>query len=155
MFRFEGDIFTAADPTYVFIRYMAINYHLAELVQKIFNADVSARKQNLIRARGHYERFLKLLDAYDVLGKADAKLFEVYTEDKDNFSTASTKDAAARRDTKIARFREEKQLKQKLEVRCHYHIQQVSRLKHATPVSATESQARRTGRTSGTGSTSD
>ena len=101
---------------------MAINYHLAELVQKIFNTDISARKQNLLRARRHYEQFLKLLDAYDVLGKADAKLFEVYTEDKDNFSTASTKDAAARRDAKISRFREEKQLKQKLEVRIRISV---------------------------------
>jgi hypothetical protein len=96
---------------------MAINFHLAELVQKTFTTDVSVRKQNLLRARGYYERFLKLLDSYDLLGKADAKLFEAYSEDKDNFSTASTRDAAARRDAKITRFREEKELKKKLEVR--------------------------------------
>ena len=95
---------------------MAINYHLAELVQKIFNTDVALRKENLLRARGHYEQFLKLLDSYDILGRADAKLLEAYTEDKNNFSTASTRDAAARRDAKIARFREEKELKRKLEV---------------------------------------
>jgi immunoglobulin-binding protein 1 len=100
---------------------MAINYQLAELVQKIFNTDVATRKQNLLKARGHYERFLKLLDAYDVLGKADAKLFEAYSEDKDNFSTANTRDAAQKRDAKITRFREEKELKRKLEVRiAHY-----------------------------------
>jgi hypothetical protein len=98
---------------------MAINYHLAELVQKIFNTDVAARKQNLLRARGHYERFLKLLDSYDVLAKADAKLFETYAEDKNNFSIANTRDAAAKRDAKISRFREEKELKRKLEVRVH------------------------------------
>ena len=97
---------------------MSINYHLAELVQKIFSTDVSIRKQNLLRARGHYERFLKLLDSYDLLGKANAKLFEAYTEDKSNFSTANTRDAAARRDAKISRFREEKELKRKLEVCC-------------------------------------
>ncbi|KAF1943057.1 type 2A phosphatase-associated protein 42 [Clathrospora elynae] len=97
------------------LQYMAINYHLAESVQKIFSTDVATRKQNLLRARGHYERFMKLLDAYDVLSKADAKLFETYTEDKNNFSTASTRDAAARRDAKITRFREEKELKRKLE----------------------------------------
>ncbi|CAN9213971.1 unnamed protein product [Alternaria alternata] len=97
------------------LQYMAINYHLAELIQKIFNTDISFRKQNLLRARGHYERFLKLLDSYDVLGKADAKLFEAYTEDKGNFSTANMRDAAARRDAKISRFREEKELKRKLE----------------------------------------
>jgi hypothetical protein len=103
-------------------RYMAINYHMAELIQKIFNTDISFRKQNLLRARGHYERFLKLLDSYDVLGKADAKLFEAYTEDKGNFSTANTRDPAARRDAKISRFREEKELKRKLEVRCHANV---------------------------------
>lgn len=98
-------------------RYLAINYHLAELVQKISNTDVSLRKSNLLRARGYYERFLKLLDSYDMLGKADTKLLEAYNEDKNNFSTANTRDAAARRDVKIARFKEEKELKRKLEVK--------------------------------------
>lgn len=94
---------------------MAITYHLAELVQKI-TSDVATRKTNLLRARGFYERFLKLLDSYDILGKSDAKLFETYLEDRNGFSTASTRDAAARREAKIARFREEKELKRKLEV---------------------------------------
>jgi hypothetical protein len=58
-----------------------------------------------------------LLDSYDILNASDVKLFETYTEDKANFSTANTRDAAARRDAKIARFREEKELKRKLEVR--------------------------------------
>ncbi|CAO2654741.1 Nn.00g114740.m01.CDS01 [Neocucurbitaria sp. VM-36] len=105
------------------LQYMSINFHLAELVQKIFNTDISIRKSNLLRARGHYERFLKLLDSYDLLGRADAKLFEAYSADKDNFSTASTRDAAARRDAKITRFREEKELKKKLE-----YLQQNPRL---------------------------
>lgn len=96
---------------------MSINYHLAELIQKIFNTDVSAREANLLQARIHYERFLKLLDSYDLLEKANAKLLEEYNEDKNNFSTVSTRDAALRRDVKIARFRQEKELKQKLEVR--------------------------------------
>ncbi|PSN62208.1 TAP42-domain-containing protein [Corynespora cassiicola Philippines] len=42
-------------------------------------------------------------------------MYETYKEDKNGFSTASTKDAAARREAKIARFREEKELKRKLE----------------------------------------
>lgn len=95
---------------------MAINYHLAELIQKVFTPEVSSRKEHLIQARARYERFLKLLDSYDMLSKGDAKLFESYNEDKQNFSTVSTKDATARRDVKIARFREEKELKRKLEV---------------------------------------
>lgn len=93
---------------------MAINYHLAELVLRITGGD---RKAYLTRARGYYEQFLKLLDSYDLLSKSDAKLLEQYKENKDQFSTASTKDAAARRDAKISRFREEKELKRKLEVR--------------------------------------
>ncbi|KAF2873407.1 type 2A phosphatase-associated protein 42 [Massariosphaeria phaeospora] len=95
------------------LQYMASSYHLAELVQKI-TSDVAARKLNLLTARGHYERFLKLLDSYDVLEKPDATLFEAYIEDRNAFSTASTRDAAARRDAKIARFRQEKELKKKL-----------------------------------------
>ncbi|KAJ4296912.1 Type 2A phosphatase-associated protein 42 [Kalmusia sp. IMI 367209] len=97
------------------IQYMSISYHVADLIQKLRNREVSERKACLLRARTYYERFVKLLDAYDVLGKSDAKLWESYLEDKANFSTASTRDAAARRDAKIARFREEKELKRKLE----------------------------------------
>jgi hypothetical protein len=95
---------------------MSISYHLAELIQKVFTPEVSARKEHLVQARARYERFLKLLDSYDMLSKGDAKLLESYNEDKQNFSTVSTKDAAARRDVKIARFREEKELKRKIEV---------------------------------------
>lgn len=94
---------------------MAIPFHLAELVQKI-TGDVNARKERLLTAMGFYEKFLKLLDQYDVLSKSDARLFETYIEDRKNFSTASSKDAAARREAKISRFREEKELKRKLEV---------------------------------------
>lgn len=96
---------------------MSINYHLAELIQKVFTPEVSARREQILQSRARYELFLKLLDSYDMLSKGDAKLFESYSEDKQNFSTVSTKDAAARRDVKIARFREEKGLKEKLQVR--------------------------------------
>lgn len=96
-------------------RYMSLPFHLAELVQKI-QGDITARKENLRQAQGLYEKFLKLLDSYDALAKSDARLFEAYLEDRTGFSTTSTNDAAARRDAKIKRFREEKELKKKLEV---------------------------------------
>ena len=96
------------------IQYMVISYHLAELIQRLNSSD---RKANLDRARLQYEKFLKLLDSYDILSKADVRLFEQYTENRNRFSTASTTDAAARRETKISRFRTEKELKQQLEVR--------------------------------------
>lgn len=95
------------------LQYMLIHFHLAELVLKITGGD---RNSNLARARAHYEQFLKLLDSYDVLPKPDGKMYEQYKEDPQSFSTASKTDAAARRQTKIARFREEKELKRKLEV---------------------------------------
>ncbi|CAI6332557.1 unnamed protein product [Periconia digitata] len=97
------------------LEYMSIAYHLAELVQKLRTTDIASRKTNLLEARNYYERFMKLLDSYDMLSSSDGKLWEAYTDDKDHFSTANTKDAAARREVKIARFREEKELKQKLE----------------------------------------
>ncbi|KAL6710208.1 Type 2A phosphatase-associated protein 42 [Coniothyrium glycines] len=106
---------TLEDITSSDLQYLAIHYHLAELVQKAYSTDISVRKQNLLLSRGHYEQFLKSLDSYDILGKSDSKLFEAYSEDNNNFSTANTRDAAARRDAKITRFREEKELKKKLE----------------------------------------
>jgi len=51
-----------------------------------------------------------------MLSKEEARLYERYKEIPDSFSTASITDAAARRQTKIERFKEEKALKEKLEV---------------------------------------
>ena len=50
-----------------------------------------------------------------MLSKEDASLLEQYQEMPNTFSVTSTKDAAARRESKIKRFKEEKALKQKLE----------------------------------------
>ena len=66
-------------------------------------------------AQASYKQYLKLLDSYDILSAGDARLFEQYQESPNTFSTASTTDPAARRETKIRRFREEKELKQNLE----------------------------------------
>jgi hypothetical protein len=93
---------------------MPLNYHIAELIIKITGGE---RKAYIKRAQACYEKFLKLLDSYDMLSIGDAKLLERYQDARDDFSTASTTDAGARRETKIARFREEKELKRKLEVR--------------------------------------
>lgn len=95
------------------LQFLLINYYLAELILK---KTATGRKESLLQARSHYERFLKLLDNYDILSKLDSKIFERYTEDPDNFSTAPVTDAAARRGTKIARFKAEKELKSRIEV---------------------------------------
>jgi immunoglobulin-binding protein 1 len=94
-------------------RYMVTNYYLAELITRDNTSD---RMSVLRQAREAYEKYLHLLESYDILSNSDIKLFERYRDDRDSFSTASTTDAAARRETKIARFKEEKEMKQKLEV---------------------------------------
>ncbi len=52
-----------------------------------------------------------------MLSAKDRKLHERFLEGRDDFSLISTTDAAARRDTKIARYKQENELKLKLEVR--------------------------------------
>jgi len=75
------------------------------------------RKATLLSSRSGFERYLKLLDSYDLLSVEESRMYERYRERPNTFSTASVTDAAARRETKIARFREEKNLKAKMEVR--------------------------------------
>ena len=77
---------------------------------------VSDRKGALRRAQMAYERFLHLLDQYAMLSAADQKLHERYTDGRDEFSLLTGSDAAVRRDTKIRRYKQEKELKLKLEV---------------------------------------
>lgn len=95
------------------LQYLLLHYRIAELILRI--NDHQHRKANLQRGQRHYERYLKQQDTYDILTKEDAALLEQYHDSPNTFSTASTADAAARRETKIKRFREEKALKQKLE----------------------------------------
>jgi hypothetical protein len=75
------------------------------------------RKSTLQKAREAYERCLTLLDHYEILSTTDKKLYNDYTEAPTTFSTISTKDPNARRDAKIANFKQEKELKKKLEVK--------------------------------------
>uniref|UniRef100_A0A093VKU8 Uncharacterized protein C63.05 n=1 Tax=Talaromyces marneffei PM1 TaxID=1077442 RepID=A0A093VKU8_TALMA len=84
------------------------------------------RESVLRRAQGEYEKFLTRLDDYRLLSDHNRKLFEQYTENPARFSLASKNDAANRREVKVARFREEKELKQKLE----YLTQNESRLQN-------------------------
>ncbi|GAQ44250.1 hypothetical protein AtubIFM55763_011538 [Aspergillus tubingensis] len=94
------------------IQYLTVEYHLADLLQRTYSSD---REALLRRALGQYERFLARLDDYDVLNEKDKKLFERYTSNPTSFSLTTTNDAATRREVKINRFKEEKELKQKLE----------------------------------------
>ena len=77
---------------------------------------VSSRKGVLERARKAYERYLGLLDNYDMLSQTDKKLSERFLDNRDEFTLLSMSDLAARRDTKISRFKQEQEMKLKLEV---------------------------------------
>ena len=93
-------------------RYLLLHYRIADLNLKINSSD---RKATLTSAQEAFSAFLNTLDLYDILSPGDARLYEQYREAPITFSTASTSDPTARRDTKIRRFKEEKQLKQALE----------------------------------------
>lgn len=94
-------------------RYLLINYRLADLILRVSNTD---RKAVLRKSRETYERYLGLLDNYDILSISDKKLHKIYTESPTTFSTISTTDPNARRGAKIENFKLEKDLKKKLEV---------------------------------------
>ncbi|KAK8080451.1 TAP42-like family protein [Apiospora hydei] len=99
--------------------YLLVSYRIAELLQKISVATPLERRAALRTTREAYEQFLHLLDNYTLLSPSDLKLFALYQEDPERFSTISTTDPAARRNAKIANFKHEKELKQKLEYMRH------------------------------------
>lgn len=95
--------------------YLLVNYRIAELLQKVSTTSPLERIKALQETRDAYEGFLFLLDAYTILTPKGAKLFETYIEDPEAFSTIPSKDAGARRDAKIANFKQEQELKKRLE----------------------------------------
>ncbi|KAJ5120615.1 uncharacterized protein N7515_010003 [Penicillium bovifimosum] len=103
------------------IQYMTLEYHLAELMQRATSSD---RENALKSALEYYEKYLMRLDEYLLLSGGDKKLFEQYMANSTSFTLAPANDAAARREIKVRRFREEKELKQKLE----YFAQNEARL---------------------------
>jgi hypothetical protein len=94
-------------------RFLTVEYLLAEVLQRSSTPD----RENILRqALIEYEKYLTRLDEYELLSTSDKKLFERYLENPSVFALASMNDAANRREVKVARFRQEKELKQKLEV---------------------------------------
>jgi immunoglobulin-binding protein 1 len=55
------------------------------------------------------------MESYDLLSDSDKKVFERYQANPSKFSTASLTDASARREAKIARFRQDKALTEKID----------------------------------------
>lgn len=98
------------------LQYLSIQYHLADLSLR---DGITDRRTVLRRAQQSYESFLSLVDAYNILSKSDQKLHEQYLNNRNEFSLLSGRDATSRRDTKIARYKQEKQLKAKVELLSH------------------------------------
>ncbi|KAI4243411.1 MAG: hypothetical protein LQ352_007041 [Teloschistes flavicans] len=103
---------TEDDITSNNLRYLLTNHYLGDLLLK---DSLSPRKHVLQRSRVAFERYLKLLDSYEMLSKSDSKLYQRYLSSPDDFSLLSQSDPTARRNTKIARYKQEQELKLKLE----------------------------------------
>lgn len=74
------------------------------------------RHTSLQRSADLLERFLTRLDNYRLLGAGEHELYERYLEQRSNFRLTSTNNPDEKRNIKIRRHREEKDLKEKLEV---------------------------------------
>lgn len=95
--------------------YLLTNFHAAELVQRVPFASPARRLVTLRRARAAYERFLDLADAYGLVAPPYDGLLERYRDDGEGFAVVPAgSDAAAKRDGKIAGFRAEKALRDKI-----------------------------------------
>jgi hypothetical protein len=95
--------------------YILVNFTVAELVQRTPFTVPARRKLVLRAARDAYERFLSLVDGYALVAGPYAKLLQRYRDDEEQFAmVATTGDMASKRDAKIASFRAEKGLKEKL-----------------------------------------
>ena len=105
---------TADDISSSDLQYLSIDYRLGDLIPR---QKSSARKLLLQQSQEAYERYLGRLDDYDLLSQDDKKLYERFQDDKMAFSLLGSGDATQRRNTKVARYRHEKELKQNFEVR--------------------------------------
>lgn len=96
---------------------LLVSFYLAELVQRTSQRQPEERITVLRRARLAYDAFLDMVDAYGLATTPYDRLLERYRDDQEGFAVAGGPgmDAAARRNGKIASFRAEKELKEKLE----------------------------------------
>ena len=96
--------------------FLLTSFRLAELVQRTPRLPPRERIALLRRARLAYDAFLNLVDAYGLVTPPYDKLLERYRDEGERFAlVASGADAAAKRNGKIASFKAEKLLKDKLE----------------------------------------
>ncbi|CAG9997864.1 unnamed protein product [Clonostachys byssicola] len=97
--------------------FLLTSFYIAELVQKTPRLQPQERIPVLRRARLAYDAFLNLVDAYGLVKSPYDRLLERYQDDRDAFALVpNTADAAAKRNGKIASFKAEKALKEKLSI---------------------------------------
>ena len=92
---------------------------LAEIRIRAYGPD---RLSSLREASALFESFLTRLDQYGLLAPSDRELFERYLELRSSFRIITSNSAEDKRKVKIARFQEEKSLKQKLQVRDSHYL---------------------------------
>ncbi|KOS18271.1 Uncharacterized protein ESCO_003064 [Escovopsis weberi] len=97
------------------VPYLLVEFHVAELVQRTPRLAPKEKLRVLRRARASYERFLGLAEGYGLVRAPYDRLLERYRDDEEGFAVAAGADAAARRETKIASFRAEKALRERLD----------------------------------------
>ena len=96
--------------------FLLTSFRLAELVQRTPHLPPRERIALLRRAKLAYDAFLNLLDAYGLVTPPYDKLLERYRDEGERFAlVAPGADGAAKRNGKIAAFKAEKLLKDKLE----------------------------------------
>lgn len=99
------------------LRYLSLQHTIAELVQRTPCSGAPRRRLILRSARDAYEQFLSLVDGYALVEGPHAKMLERYRDDEEAFSVVPRhEDMTARREAKIANFRAEKALRDKLAV---------------------------------------
>ena len=119
------------------LQFLTVDYLLADLLLKSYDQN---RLHSLRKASQLLDNFLERLDQYNMLSALDRKLYERYQETKSSFSLLATSNVEERRKFKISRFQEEKQLKQKLEVRIPLsHIYELNLTMYLVPSNAVRS----------------
>lgn len=95
------------------IKYFSIDFIVAELLARDFTGD---RVQLLKRSKAGYARYLSRLDDYEILSQAHKSLYQRFLEDESSFTVLDSNDSSMRRSIKIARFQQETEIKQKVQL---------------------------------------
>ena len=95
-------------------RYLLVDSYRGDLLLKLH--DRTTRLKTLQNARTAYRTFLGTNDSYGLLGSYERKAYQTSSDPSPTAFFQIHADATARRDYKIARYKQEKELKAKVEV---------------------------------------